>query len=108
MSRLNMATQQPFGATIRHLRQQRGEPLRAVAASLNIDSTLLSKIERGQRLPTNEQVAGLAAYFDVSLEELTAKVIAEKILSDYGYQAATLKALTIVRERLGEYLEEPE
>lgn len=108
MSRQENTIEPSFGETIRLLRQQRGEPLRAVAAGISIDSTLLSKIERGQRLPTDEQLSGLADYFGVPVEELAAKVIAEKILSDYGYQEATRKALNIVRERLGHYLEDQE
>lgn len=102
-----MAIRQTFGETIRAWRKQRGEPLRIVAAAIDIDSTLLSKIERGERLPTEMQVARLAEYFRVPMAELSARAIADKIILDYGHQEATLQALTIVKERIDSYLPEP-
>ena len=96
--------EQTFGDTIRAWRKQRGEPLRVVAAAVEIDSTLLSKIERGERLPTRTQLVKFAEYFNVPLDELAAQVIADKIVLDFGeHQGATLQALNIVRERISPY-----
>ena len=98
-----METEKAFGETIRALRKQRGEPLRVVAAAIEIDSTLLSKIERGERFPTEMQIAKLAEYFGIPQEELAAKVIADRIISEYGHQPATLQAIRIVKERMATY-----
>jgi transcriptional regulator with XRE-family HTH domain len=95
--------EQTFGETIRAWRKQRDEPLRVVAAAVKIDSTLLSKIERGERLPTEVQLARFAEYFNVPLDKLSAQVIADRIISEYGYKEATLQALNIVRERVAPY-----
>jgi transcriptional regulator with XRE-family HTH domain len=95
--------EQTFGETVRIWRKQRGEPLRVVAAAVEIDSTLLSKIERGERLPTETQLARFADYFNVPLDELAAQVIADRIISEYGHQEVTLQALNIVRERIAPY-----
>jgi transcriptional regulator with XRE-family HTH domain len=95
-----------FGETTRTLRKQRGEPLRVVAAAVEIDSTLLSKIERGQRFPTEAQIAKFAEYFGIPQEELAAKAIADRIISAYGHQPATLHAMRIIRERMASYPEE--
>ncbi len=100
--------QATFGETVRYLREQRQEPLRVVAAAIGIDSTLLSKLERGDRLPTDAQVTNLATYFGVPDDELIAQVVAEKIVADYGHKSATLRALKIVKERLSGYGEEGE
>jgi transcriptional regulator with XRE-family HTH domain len=99
-----METKLAFGETIRALREQRAQPLRVVAAALEIDSTLLSKIERRERFPTPAQVVKLARYFGVPLEELAALVIADKIVHHYGYEAATLRAIRIVEERTSSHL----
>jgi len=88
------------GEVLRTLRKQRGEPLRVVAAAIEVDPTLLSKIERGQRFPTEAQVAKLAKYFGVPLDELAAYVIADRIVTKYGRQPATLQAAKMVRERI--------
>ena len=45
-----------LGNTIRKLREDKVLPLRTVAAFLDIDQAILSKIERGQRKPTRELV----------------------------------------------------
>ncbi len=97
-----------LGEMLRDLRKQRKEPMRVVAAVVGIDSTLLSKIERGDRLPTDAQLTSLAAYFRVPLDGLVAQVIAERIVADYGDKSATLQAIKIVKERLSGYGEEGE
>lgn len=70
-----------------------------------MDSTRLSKIELGQRLPTHEQTAALARFFGADANELESMRMAEKFLSDNGHNpaAATLAAARI-REGAGEYL----
>src|SRR5260221_4239423 len=92
-----------FGETIRTLRKQQGEPLRVVAAAIEIDSTLLSKIERGDRLPTEIQIRRFAAYYQIPVEELAALVIADKILAEHGSHQVTLQAINLVRERMAAY-----
>lgn len=101
-----MKAQQTFGETIRTLRKLRDEPLRVVAAAIEIDSTLLSKIERGERSPTETQVVKFAEYFGIPLDELAARVIADRIIVKYGRRATTLQAVGIVRERILPYLKE--
>ena len=68
----------PLGKWLRELRHGRGVPLRIVAAAAEMDTALVSKVELGQRLPTEKQTAALAAYFSVPPEEMEAKRIAEK------------------------------
>ena len=59
-----------LGDTIRKLREEKELPLRTVAAFLDIDQAILSKIERGHRKPTREQVVKLAGYFKVKENDL--------------------------------------
>lgn len=92
-----------FGELIRNLRLQQNVPLRVVAAAVEIDSTMLSRFELGERFPTDEQINRFAEYFQKPVEELSALVIADRILSSYGHDAVTLKAAEIVRERIEEY-----
>lgn len=99
-----MDTKHSLGTRLRNLRQERGEPLRVVAAAIEVDSSLLSKIEHGERLPTEQQLEKLAKYFDVLLEELTAQAIAEKIVTSYASNPTTLQALKIAEARINTYL----
>ena len=71
-------------------------PLRSIAAAAEMDSTLLSKIELGQRLPTEEQTRAFAKFFDVSFEELEAKRLAERFWSEHGDSPAIGKAAALI------------
>jgi len=85
------------------LRQARKLPLRAVAAAADMDSTLLSKIELGQRLPTAEQSRALAAFFAVPAEEMEAKRLAERFWLEHGDNPAAAKAALMIQEQASEY-----
>jgi len=94
-----------FGEIIRTLRQEKNVPLRVVAAAIEIDSTLLSRFELGERFPTQEQIKRFAEYFQQPVEEFSAQVIADRILSSYGHDALMFKVADIVKERVTEYAE---
>ncbi|HPQ29395.1 MAG TPA: helix-turn-helix transcriptional regulator [Desulfobacteraceae bacterium] len=77
-----------FGEYIRNLREKSGLPLRKIAAQLDIDPSLLGKIERDQRQPTKEQIKKLALIFNKNesllLFELLSDQIAYKIMQEEG------------------------
>jgi len=53
-----------IGDTLRALRESKGLLLREVGAELSLDLTLLSKIERNDRMPTKEQVKALSKFYE--------------------------------------------
>lgn len=93
-----------IGGKLRELRKQKGETLNSVSESAGIDLTLLSKIERGERLPTQEQLLSLAAYYKYNESELKTLLVAEKIIKDYGISEETQKAINLVEEQITKYL----
>src|SRR5437867_2634244 len=98
-----MKDKSSFGEFIRKLRQDRQEPLRVVAAAVGIDSTLLSKLEHGDRFPTELQISKFAKFFKVPEGELKGRVIADKVTSEYGDEDAALHAADILKERATPY-----
>jgi transcriptional regulator with XRE-family HTH domain len=92
-----------FGEFIRKMRQDREEPLRVVAAAVGIDSTLLSKLEHGDRFPTESQISKFAKIFKVPEGELKGRVIADKVASEYDDDEAALHAAHILQERAAPY-----
>jgi transcriptional regulator with XRE-family HTH domain len=96
-----------FGEFIRKMRQDREEPLRVVAAAVGIDSTLLSKLEHGDRFPTEAQIAKFAKFFKVPERELKGRVIADKVSSEYDDDEAALHAALILKERATPYKTNP-
>lgn len=92
-----------IGALLRQLRKDRKLPLRTVAAAAEMDSTLLSKIELGQRLPTEDQLRAIAAFFNVSFKELEAKRLAERFWKEYGSSPAAKEVVNLISEQAVEY-----
>lgn len=92
-----------FGELIRNLRQQLGEPLRVVAAAVEIDSTLLSKLEHGERFPTDVQISRFAKFFKLPEKELKGRVIADRVLVEYGDEEAALHAAVMLKDRTTPY-----
>jgi transcriptional regulator with XRE-family HTH domain len=88
---------------LRGLRLSRDVPLRVVAAAAEMDSTLLSKVELNQRIPTSQQTAALARFFGVPLVELEAKRIATKFRQDFGESAVANEAVLLLHEQAGKY-----
>lgn len=93
-----------LGDYLKGLRKERKETLHRVSVGTDIDSPLLSKIERGQRLPTPDQLQRLAKFFKVSATDLKVKYTAEKILKQYGVSDTTYAAIQLVNEQLVPYL----
>jgi transcriptional regulator with XRE-family HTH domain len=89
-----------FGDTIKKLRENKDQPLRTVAAYLDIDQAILSKIERGQRKPTREQVLKLAEYFKVKEDELLVAWLSDKLVYEIEDEDIALKALQVAEAKV--------
>ncbi len=89
-----------LGDTIRKLREDKELPLRTVAAFLDIDQAILSKIERGQRKPTREIVVKLAEYFKVKENDLLVAWLSDKLVYEVEDEDMALKALQVAEERI--------
>lgn len=70
-----------LGERIRNLRESKKLLLRQVAAVLEIDTALLSKMERGERRLSRDQVVLLSKHFKVNEKELLTLWISDKILN---------------------------
>jgi transcriptional regulator with XRE-family HTH domain len=89
-----------FGDNIRKLREGKELPLRTVAAYLDIDQAILSKIERGQRKPSREQVVKLAEYFKVKENDLLIAWLSDKLVYEVEDEDIALKALQVAEEKV--------
>lgn len=84
------------GERLREQRELKGLLLRQVAAKLEMDQALLSKVERGERKATKEQIVALAKFYGLDVKELQVQFLSEKILLEYGNEPNLLEALRIV------------
>lgn len=88
------------GQTIRKLRVDKGDPIRKVAAYLDIDQAILSKIERGQRKAKREQIIRLAEYFNVDEKQLIAAWLGDKIIEIVQNEKAAEEALNLAKTQI--------
>ena len=70
-----------LGQKIRELREKQNLLLRQVAAHLEADTALMSKIERGDRKASKQQVIKIAEFLNASENELLTLWLADKIES---------------------------
>jgi len=93
-----------LGKYLRELRKDKGQTLHQVSNGTDIDSPLLSKLERGERLPTVEQIKKLSKHYKVSEADLKIKATAERIIKEYGVSDTTYEAVNLVMEQITPYL----
>lgn len=93
-----------LGNKIKSLREEQGILQRQVAAYLEIDTPMFSKIERGDRRAKRSQVPQLAEYFHIDEKELLTLWLADKILDALeGDEKHGFNAIEIAREELAKY-----
>lgn len=92
-----------LGETIRNLRKDKELPLRTVAAYLDIDQAILSKIERGQRNASRDYVVKLAEFFKVKESDLLVAWLSDKLVSEVADEDVALQALQVAEEKM-EYI----
>lgn len=92
-----------FGETIRRLRKEQCLPLKAIANGLGIDQAVLSKIERGQRRATREQVNALADFFDTNRKDFAALWLADKLVYDLAEEDLGPEVLQLAAEKMAVY-----
>ena len=81
------------GEILRSQREIKGLLLRQVAAKLDIDTAILSKIERGDRKPTKELISKLADILDLDKDILIIQFMSEKILYEIADEELGLQIL---------------
>jgi predicted nucleotidyltransferase len=89
-----------LGDSIRKLREEKKLPLRTVAAFLDIDQAILSKMERGKRKATREQVIKLASYFKTEENDLLVAWLSDKLVYEVADENMAIKALQLAEERV--------
>ncbi len=89
-----------LGNKIKSLRDEQGILQRQVAAYLEIDTPMFSKIERGDRRAKRSQVPQLAKYFHVDEEELLTLWLADRILDVDGEGEIKFKAIEVAKCKL--------
>lgn len=91
-----------FGKRIKELREKKGLVQRQLAAELEIDTPMFSKIERGERRAKREQVIELARLLEVDVDELLTLWLAGQVYDLLEDEAVAKKVVEFVKKKLQE------
>lgn len=97
MSKQKIST---LGEFIRELREKTGLPIRKVAAQLDIDPSLLGKIERNDRQPTKEQIKKLAEIFEQDENYLLSEFVSDQIAYKILEEESDLSILKVAEQKV--------
>ncbi|WP_028296658.1 helix-turn-helix domain-containing protein [Olivibacter sitiensis] len=84
-----------IGEKIREMREANNILIRQLAAQLDIDTALLSKMERGDRFFRKEDLTKIAKIFQVSEQELLTLWLADRILKTVEAESHQKEALEL-------------
>jgi len=93
-----MATK--FGERIRELRTKQNMLLRQLASKLDVDTSIISKIERGDRQLKKEQIPLLAEILKSDREELLTLWLADQIMDVLKDEKLADEALKTVSKNI--------
>lgn len=89
-----------IGAKLRKIREEKNIALRKAASLIDIDTAILSKMERGERPVSKEVVKKLAKLYKYDEKELMILYLSDKILSEVGDEKLAVEAMKIAEEKL--------
>ncbi|WP_286766881.1 MULTISPECIES: helix-turn-helix domain-containing protein [Sphingobacterium] len=84
-----------IGEKIRKLREANNILIRQLAAQLDIDTALLSKMERGDRFFRKEDLTKIANIFQISEQELLILWLADRVLKTVETESHQKEALEL-------------
>lgn len=87
-----------LGQRLRELREKKGMLLREVAAHLEIDTAMISKIEREEKSCKREHILKLAKVLESSEQELTVLWLSDSIYPIVKDETYGIKALDQVKK----------
>lgn len=89
-----------LGQRIRQLREDRGVLLRQLAAFIEVDTALISKLERGERRATRDQVLKIAEFLNIQQNDLIKLWLADKIVDSIEGEETSVEVLKYVLKQL--------
>lgn len=89
-----------FANKLKELRLNKELLLRQVAAAIEVDTSMVSKFESGERFPTREQIEKLATFFKEPEEDFLVEAFSDKLSYDLGEDPLALEILKKAIEKL--------
>ncbi|MCL6218588.1 helix-turn-helix domain-containing protein [Zunongwangia pacifica] len=87
---------------LKHKRETKGLLLREVASIVTVDTALISKLEKGDRKPTREQLKKLAIALEIEHVHLLKLWLSEKVYEGVKGEDVAVDAVELALKRLKE------
>lgn len=92
-----------FGIKIKQLREYHNLLQRQVSSQMEMDTPMLSKIERGERKARKEQVLLFARILKASVEDLMTLWLADQVLEVVQDEHSALRAVQLAEKEVKNY-----
>lgn len=89
-----------FGEHLRKLREEAGQTLKTVAEQINIDISLLAKIERDERQANKHLIRQVSTFFHVDEKELYNEFLSDQIAYKILEEEADLNILKVAEKKV--------
>lgn len=89
-----------FGSIIKKAREGKGWLIRQAAAKLDIDQSLISKYENGDRRPSRDIVEKMSSIYDIDKNELLTEWLSDKIVYETQQEDFALNALKVAEKKI--------
>ncbi len=89
-----------FGEQLRNLRESNKLTLREVSKSLDLDTSLLAKIERNERAPNRQLIKKMAEFFNVNERDLINEFLSDQIVYKILNEETDLNILKVAEEKI--------
>jgi transcriptional regulator with XRE-family HTH domain len=89
-----------IGETLRELRESKDLLLREVGAQISLDPTILSKIERDERMPTKEQVDSLSDFYSENKNKVILAWLSDKVVYQLEGEELGLEAMKVAEQKI--------
>ena len=92
-----------FGTYISEWRVANGHTISSLAQLAGVDQALVSKYEKGKRMPSEKHIVALADAMGADVAELRGKFLVDKIAGMLQYEVKPIEILMAAEDRV-EYL----
>lgn len=89
-----------FANKLKTLRLKKELLLRQVAAAIDVDTSMVSKFEKGERFPTREQIEKLATFFKVPEKDFLVEAFSDKLTYDLSEEPLAIEILKQAIQKL--------
>ncbi|RCR71491.1 helix-turn-helix domain-containing protein [Larkinella punicea] len=89
-----------LGEWMRQCREARQLPLRKVAAHLDVDTSIVAKMEKGQRHPNRIHLQRLAELFDEPFDDVLVLYLSDRVAYELASERCSDDVLRVAEEKI--------